>query len=755
MIKKFYVRSSIKLNFMILKTLPKFLFAIFSFLLFQNLQAQTVLPLNGSASGSITTPGDTSIYSLTTNADGEINLSLSVSNNQATFVSLYDSDKVTVLGTPNYTYTGPLIISVDGLAPGKYYVKVYPYYTSGTPSFTVSNTLTVAVPAKDNEPNNTPAQADVLTLNDSITGHVNYYYNHYRDTTDWYKVTTNADGLLRLRLNVANNVAVYCTLYDKDGATVLSTNYTYTTEDINTDGLAAGTYYVAIYCYYNSQFAPYTLSDSLFTYNPVDSESNKYFSEARTILSNRVSTGHVGFYYNGARDTVDTYKINYTGTSGNLNLTFNLLPHIVDGSFNATYFEVYSDTAAAPLYTQYTYSNLAANLTGLSQGYYYIKVYEYFSGGQFEAYSITDSFTQVNKATISLAKASSPSTTCGSDSLTFNLGASHSPYTVRLYKDGGLTDSIITNSTTAAFTGLNDGNYYATVYGDGATDSAYSKTGSTQFLPVTPSGLSATNIGAHSATLNFSNLSCEANYVIQYKITGTSTYTTVDVSGTNGAYALAGLVTNTKYTFRVASSDPSNGLVSAYSDTATFTTLSDLPVTFLNFDGVLQDDKALLTWSTSQELNNKGFEVEKSYDGQTFTGIGFVNGAGNSSVVNTYNYTDLKVQSGSNYYRLRQEDIDGNFNYSSIIRLDFKQFSWAIFGNPVTSNSWIQLQLTKTSNVAIQVYSIDGKIINTINKGYISAGTYSIPLNLGSAPAGIYIVKLVSDNQIFSKKIIK
>ncbi|HEX7457888.1 MAG TPA: T9SS type A sorting domain-containing protein, partial [Ginsengibacter sp.] len=184
-------------------------------------------------------------------------------------------------------------------------------------------------------------------------------------------------------------------------------------------------------------------------------------------------------------------------------------------------------------------------------------------------------------------------------------------------------------------------------------------------------------------------------------------------------------------------------------------TQGNLPVTFLNFDGKLINNTAQLTWSTATEINNKGFEVEKSTDGQTFNGIAFINGNGTSSIVNSYSYTNIKVLSGSNYYRLKQVDIDGNFNYSSTIRLDFKHFDWAIFGNPISTNSWIQLQVAKTSNIAFQVYTIDGRLVKTINKGTVSEGTYSVPLNLGNAASGIYIVKLISDNQIFSKQIIK
>ncbi|MGI8951814.1 MAG: T9SS type A sorting domain-containing protein [Chitinophagaceae bacterium] len=180
-----------------------------------------------------------------------------------------------------------------------------------------------------------------------------------------------------------------------------------------------------------------------------------------------------------------------------------------------------------------------------------------------------------------------------------------------------------------------------------------------------------------------------------------------------------------------------------------------LPVTFLNFDGILRNGQAVLNWSTSNEINNKGFEVQKSADAQNFSDIGFVQGAGSSSTVNNYNFTDAKLLSGSNYYRLKQIDLDGRFNYSSTIKLDFSKFDWAILGNPATNSSWIQLQLDKTANVSVQIISLNGKIIQSINKGNISTGTYTMPLTLSNQASGVYIIKLIVDNQTFSKKIIR
>ncbi len=692
-------------------------------------------------------------YKVTTNADGLVRLTLKSGNGSNVTAYLFDNNGITLLNSG--TTAGTTTISTDGLAAGTYFVEIVSYYNNQFEPYVLADSLFTPLQANNTEPDSTRALAHVLVLNDSIKGHINYYYNNHRDSSDWYKVTTNADGLLRLTLTSGNGSNISAYLFDNDGVSILNSGTTAGTTTISRDGLAAGTYYVEIVSYYNNQFEPYVLADSLFTYNPNDSITNTYALQAPTISANRTQTGHTNFYYNLQSDSTDWFKINYTG-NGNMNLYFNLLPNINSGGISNVNFQVYRDTAAAPVFTNTTAN--AANtysLSSLTQGYYYIRISPYYNN-QFEAYSITDSFTQVNKAAISLLKATSPGNSCGSDSLTFKLSASHSPYTVRLFRDGSLIDSIVTTSDTARFTGLNDGSYYATVYGDGATDSAYSKTATSQFLPPAPSGLTSSNIDAHDATLNWSMLSCVQYYVVQYKVTGSSTYTTVNTPlNTDGTFTLTGLSPLTRYTWRIASLNPVNGLTSLYSDTAVFMTLSALPVTFINFDGLLQNNKALLSWSTATEFNNKGFEVQKSTDGHSFTGIGFINGMGNSALVNNYNFTDNKVLSGSNYYRLKQEDIDGYYNYSSIIRLDFYHFDWAIFGNPVTSNSWIQLQLDRNTNVAIQVISIDGKVVKTINKGNISKGTYSMPLNLGNVPSGTYIIKLVTNNQIFSKTVIK
>jgi len=182
-----------------------------------------------------------------------------------------------------------------------------------------------------------------------------------------------------------------------------------------------------------------------------------------------------------------------------------------------------------------------------------------------------------------------------------------------------------------------------------------------------------------------------------------------------------------------------------------------LPVTFKSFDGVMQNGQSLLKWTTTNEINNKGFDVERSSDGQIFSPIGFVAGQNSSNVENNYTYTDVKPVNGVNYYRLKQIDNDGRFAYSGIIQLKnvIADFAWSVYPNPVVDNGWMQVQLPNAAKVSVQIISSTGNIISMIDKGTLQTGTYSIPLNLNNAAKGMYIVKLIVDNKTYSKTILK
>ncbi len=188
-------------------------------------------------------------------------------------------------------------------------------------------------------------------------------------------------------------------------------------------------------------------------------------------------------------------------------------------------------------------------------------------------------------------------------------------------------------------------------------------------------------------------------------------------------------------------------------DNVYFSSQTTLPVRFIDFNGHLENNQAVLNWSTTNEINNKGFNVERSQDGVKFDAVSFVAGKGRGAQVNNYTYSDAKLLSGANYYRLKQTDLDGNFAYSSAIKIDYSKFAWSVQGNG-TANSWIQLQLDRKATVSFKVYSLQGQLIKVINKGTTQAGTYTVPLSLGGSSHGVYIVKLQVDDKQYSNKVL-
>ena len=161
----------------------------------------------------------------------------------------------------------------------------------------------------------------------------------------------------------------------------------------------------------------------------------------------------------------------------------------------------------------------------------------------------------------------------------------------------------------------------------------------------------------------------------------------------------------------------------------------------------------MLDWSTSQELNNKYFTAERSNDGNNFSFLGRLNGAGTSMANNTYHLVDYTPLDGTNYYRLSQTDFDGNIKYHDIKRINYKSsksFSAGIFnkGNGQVS---VAIHSSNATNISMRVVDIMGKEILqetfSVNSG---GGTRNLYLN-----PGVYILVLVNDNgEKISNKII-
>jgi len=194
------------------------------------------------------------------------------------------------------------------------------------------------------------------------------------------------------------------------------------------------------------------------------------------------------------------------------------------------------------------------------------------------------------------------------------------------------------------------------------------------------------------------------------------------------------------------------GLVYKYIDS------SYIPVELLYFTGFYDNEKVTLEWETATEINNSGFELQKSKDKENWQSIGFVRGSGSSTEHNNYKCIDNASLNEKNYYRLKQIDFNGSYEYSDIIAVSVPLSNFKLyqnFPNPFNPITTIKYVVPHKSIVRISLYDIKGeKIVDLINEEKES-GIYSIEFNSKILSSGVYLYRMTSsDGYNLSKKLI-
>jgi hypothetical protein len=190
---------------------------------------------------------------------------------------------------------------------------------------------------------------------------------------------------------------------------------------------------------------------------------------------------------------------------------------------------------------------------------------------------------------------------------------------------------------------------------------------------------------------------------------------------------------------------------------AAFVLLSTaLPVTWLNFRAEAEGNDVRLTWSTASESNNEGFDIQRSPDGRDWTTIGFVPGAGTTSEVQNYSYTDDQLAVGSwqsaVYYRLKQKDYDGTTDYSPVrvVQLE-SQGGIRVFPNPVSEVATIAFgEVIETRGIA-QLYTQENRLVAEYP---IAPGTAEYTLRVAQLPAGAYLLKVKVGNSEWMRRLV-
>lgn len=184
---------------------------------------------------------------------------------------------------------------------------------------------------------------------------------------------------------------------------------------------------------------------------------------------------------------------------------------------------------------------------------------------------------------------------------------------------------------------------------------------------------------------------------------------------------------------------------------------SSLPVNLLDFSGYLKNNNVDLVWKTSSENNSKGFEIERSYDGNNFSKIGFVNAAGKSSSTRTYAFTDKEITQARNYYRLKLVDIDNKFVYSKVILIENAvngQMPFALLNNPVQSSLDMQFGEMGNGKVQVRLTDISGKLIKTWNGEKVANRRIRIDFSDKNLSKGVYILHARVQGRDYTEKVI-
>jgi len=171
-----------------------------------------------------------------------------------------------------------------------------------------------------------------------------------------------------------------------------------------------------------------------------------------------------------------------------------------------------------------------------------------------------------------------------------------------------------------------------------------------------------------------------------------------------------------------------------------------VPVELTAFTAVSQGSNVILNWSTATELNNFGFEVQRSILGNEFATIGFVNGNGTTTEAKTYKFVDANLSAGSYTYRLKQIDFNGTFVYSDEVNAEVTspvQFELAQnYPNPFNPSTTIKFSIPQSSNVTLKIFNTLGQEVKTLLNQNMESGVHTINFDASELNSGIYFYRL-------------
>lgn len=177
-----------------------------------------------------------------------------------------------------------------------------------------------------------------------------------------------------------------------------------------------------------------------------------------------------------------------------------------------------------------------------------------------------------------------------------------------------------------------------------------------------------------------------------------------------------------------------------------------LPVTLTFFAAKPSNKDVLLEWQTAAEDNNDYFSIERSNNGLDFDSINEIKGNGTTENTSNYSFLDAAPKTGINYYRLKQVDYDGAYEYSAIVKVIFgDRGNTTVSPNPF--QNFINLSFAeRQENSTYQIYDLHGRLVQ---QGLLSTEDTYQELNVSQLQTGAYFLHIIADHNISKHRIIK
>jgi hypothetical protein len=237
----------------------------------------------------------------------------------------------------------------------------------------------------------------------------------------------------------------------------------------------------------------------------------------------------------------------------------------------------------------------------------------------------------------------------------------------------------------------------------------------------------------------------------EFWLNGVMIYTWVWSTGTFGTGELS-LEANNFY------GGGTDGVPDYYFDNYMVVDLLVIPVELTSFTAVDENGQVKLNWTTATELNNQMFEIQRrSSEGEYIT-IGYVDGYGTTTEPQEYSFVDNSALTGKFFYRLKQFDFGGRYEYSDEIEIEVTgPLAFKLeqnYPNPFNPSTLIKYSIPESGLVTLEVYNLLGEKISTLVNGVQQAGRYEVNFDASNLASGIYVYSLRAGSFNLVKKML-